>query len=84
VSNLVDGGIAIFSGEPRSYITPLINEVIESPQANYVNAVNEGDAVALVAGAWLGGRLGVRLRHFWIRSCLHKSFRSSSMATLSR
>lgn len=59
VGRLADAGFTLFSGVPCSYLTPLINEVIDAPRTTYVNAVNEGDAVAVAAGAWLGGERGV-------------------------
>lgn len=54
-------GFGMFSGTPCSYLTPLINRVIDSPDAEYVGAANEGDAVAVAAGAELGGKPGVVL-----------------------
>ncbi|HEX6143392.1 MAG TPA: phosphonopyruvate decarboxylase [Geminicoccaceae bacterium] len=49
-------GFDFFTGVPCSFLTPLINAVIGSGSTDYVGAVNEGDAVAIAAGAWLGGR----------------------------
>jgi phosphonopyruvate decarboxylase len=60
VDALRDAGFRLFSGTPCSYLTPLINRVIDSAGA-YVGAANEGDAVAIAAGAELGGRPGVVL-----------------------
>lgn len=54
-------GFGIFSGVPCSYLTPLINAVIDAPDLHYVGAANEGDAVAVACGAELGGRRGVVL-----------------------
>ncbi|MGK0290463.1 MAG: phosphonopyruvate decarboxylase [bacterium] len=48
-----------FSGTPCSYLKPFINAVIDDPEVNYYDAVNEGDAVALVNGAFLAGKKGV-------------------------
>lgn len=49
-------GFDFFAGVPCSYLTPLINGVIGGGATSYVGATNEGDAVAIAAGAWLGGR----------------------------
>jgi len=48
-------GLGLYTGVPCSYLTPFINHVIGSPDLRYVGMVNEGDAVALAAGAELGG-----------------------------
>ena len=48
-------GFRLYSGVPCSYLTPFINHVIESVDLHYVAAANEGDAVAIAAGAELGG-----------------------------
>jgi phosphonopyruvate decarboxylase len=45
-----------FTGVPCSFLTPLINAVIGDQASDYVGAANEGEAVAIAAGAWLGGR----------------------------
>ena len=52
-------GIDFYAGVPCSYLTPFINQVITSPDIQYVGAANEGDAVAIGAGAELGGRRAV-------------------------
>jgi phosphonopyruvate decarboxylase len=59
VQALRHSGFALFSGTPCSYLTPLINRVIDSPDVEYVGAANEGDAVAIACGAELGGKPGV-------------------------
>lgn len=48
-------GFGLYTGVPCSYLTPFINHVINSRELRYVGAVNEGDAVAVAAGAELGG-----------------------------
>ena len=48
-------GFGLFSGVPCSYLTPLINRLIDASDVRYVGAANEGDAVAIACGAWLGG-----------------------------
>jgi phosphonopyruvate decarboxylase len=45
-----------FTGVPCSFLTPLINRVISDTRTDYVGATSEGEAVAIAAGAWLGGR----------------------------
>ncbi|WP_406430656.1 phosphonopyruvate decarboxylase [Streptomyces sp. NBC_00631] len=50
-----------YAGVPCSFLTPLINRVIGDARTGYVSAANEGDAVAMAAGAWIGGRRGVAL-----------------------
>ncbi len=54
-------GFSVYSGVPCSYLTPFINYTIGSDQLRYVAAANEGDAVAIAAGAELGGRGGVAM-----------------------
>lgn len=54
-------GIGIFTGVPCSYLTPLINCVIDSNDLDYIGATNEGDAVAIACGAELGGRSAVAM-----------------------
>lgn len=49
-------GFGFYAGVPCSFLTALINGVIGDPSLRYVGAVNEGDAVAIAAGAWLAGR----------------------------
>ena len=55
IDELRRAGFGLFSGVPCSYLTPLINAVIDSPHAEYIGAANEGDAVAIATGAQLGG-----------------------------
>jgi phosphonopyruvate decarboxylase len=52
-------GFQLYSGVPCSYLKPLINYVIDSPEVQYIGAANEGDAVAIVSGAELAGKRGV-------------------------
>lgn len=52
-------GFALFTGVPCSYLKPFINYVIDSDDLHYVGAANEGDAVAIAAGAQLGGKRAV-------------------------
>lgn len=48
-------GFGLYTGVPCSYLKPLINQAIDDPGVRYVGATNEGDAVAIAAGAALGG-----------------------------
>jgi phosphonopyruvate decarboxylase len=47
-------GFTWYAGVPCSYLTPFINYVLQEPSLRYLSMANEGDAVALVAGATLG------------------------------
>ncbi|MGI9291552.1 MAG: phosphonopyruvate decarboxylase, partial [Gammaproteobacteria bacterium] len=49
-------GFGFYSGVPCSYLKPFINYVIDSNDLRYVGAANEGDAVAISAGAELAGQ----------------------------
>ncbi|MCB1904801.1 MAG: phosphonopyruvate decarboxylase [Gammaproteobacteria bacterium] len=48
-------GFGLWTGVPCSYLKPFINYVIDDPGQRYVAAANEGDAVAIAAGAQVGG-----------------------------
>ncbi len=52
-------GFSLYTGVPCSYLTPFINHAINSGELRYIAAANEGDAVAIAAGAELGGRPAV-------------------------
>ena len=52
-------GFDFYTGVPCSFLTPIINSVITSRAIDYVGACNEGEAVAIAAGAWLAGRKSV-------------------------
>ncbi len=52
-------GFELYTGVPCSYLKPFINYVIDAADLRYVAAANEGDAVAIASGAWLGGKRGV-------------------------
>ena len=54
-------GFSFFSGVPCSFLTPLINAVINDPHLDYVAAASEGEAVGINFGATLGGRKTVTL-----------------------
>ena len=54
-------GFDLYSGVPCSYLTPFINYVLGAEGLRYVGAANEGEAVAVAAGASLGGRRGIAM-----------------------
>ena len=54
-------GFRCFAGVPCSFLTPFINYVIGAEGLRYLSAANEGDAVAIAAGAWLGGQRAVAM-----------------------
>ena len=49
-------GFDFFTGVPCSFLTPLINGVLNEPTLRYIGAASEGEAVAIAAGAWAAGR----------------------------
>ena len=54
-------GFSLWAGVPCSYLTAFLNRVAGDPRLDYVAAANEGDAVALAAGAGLAGRRAVAM-----------------------
>src|SRR6202167_2645546 len=52
-------GFEWYAGVPCSYLTPFINYVLQDESLRYVSMANEGDAVALIAGAALAGVRGI-------------------------
>lgn len=54
-------GFGLYAGVPCSYLKPFINGIIDSVEARYVGAANEGDAVAIATGAELAGTRGVAM-----------------------
>ncbi|MBT8378028.1 MAG: phosphonopyruvate decarboxylase [Ignavibacteria bacterium] len=48
-------GFNFFTGTPCSYLKPLINYVIDHKEFNFVDATNEGDAVAIASGVTIAG-----------------------------
>ena len=53
---LVHFGFESASGVPCSYFAALIEKMEIGQQPKYIRSVNEGDAVALACGAYLGGK----------------------------
>ena len=54
-------GFSLYTGVPCSYVKPFINYVIDAPDLSYIGAANEGDAVAIAAGAELGGKRAIAM-----------------------
>ena len=54
-------GFRVYAGVPCSFLTPFINFVMGADGLRYLSAANEGDAVAIAAGAWLGGKRAVAM-----------------------
>lgn len=52
-------GFNMFSGVPCSFLKSLINYAIN--ECDYIAAANEGDAVSIAAGAFIGGKKSVVL-----------------------
>ena len=52
-------GFNTYTGVPCSFLKPLINASMESDRLSYIPAVNEGDAVGIAAGVYLGGGMPV-------------------------
>jgi len=59
VSACVAHGYTFFTGVPCSFLKPLINYVIQSPNVDYIAATSEGEAVGIAAGAYLAGNKAV-------------------------
>ncbi len=49
-------GADLYTGVPCSFLKPLINYVIDSPEVNYVPLNNEGEAIAFASGAYFTGQ----------------------------
>ena len=52
-------GYQFYTGVPCSFLTPFINYTIADETLNYLSSANEGDAIAVGAGAALGGQRAV-------------------------
>jgi phosphonopyruvate decarboxylase len=59
IRQVKENGFSFFSGVPCSYLKDMINSAIDD--GDYIMAANEGDAVAICAGAYLAGRKPVVL-----------------------
>jgi phosphonopyruvate decarboxylase len=56
INPVKESGFRTWAGVPCSFLTPLINGVIDDPDLSYIAASNEGDAVAIASGAALAGQ----------------------------
>lgn len=56
LSRAKQAGFDFFTGVPCSFLTPVINGVLNDPEIQYVAAASEGEAVAIASGAWLAGK----------------------------
>jgi phosphonopyruvate decarboxylase len=56
LSAFISRGYIFFIGVPCSFLTPLIDSVIQSGDLDYVAAASEGEAVGIAAGAYLAGQ----------------------------
>ena len=52
-------GFRTYAGVPCSFLKSFINYINDSSQIDYIPAANEGDAIAIAAGAYLGGEYSV-------------------------
>lgn len=55
ISKAKNHGFGTYTGVPCSYLKPFINYIIDSEDVSYIPAPNEGDAIAIAAGAYLSG-----------------------------
>lgn len=52
-------GFDWYAGVPCSFLTPFINYTINDSGLSYISSANEGDALAVAAGAVIGGKRAV-------------------------
>ncbi len=52
-------GFEWYAGVPCSFLTPFINYVINDEKLTYISSANEGDALAIAAGAAIAGKPAV-------------------------
>ena len=55
LNQCLERGFNFFTGTPCSYLKPLINYVIDHKEFNFIDATNEGDAVAIASGVTIAG-----------------------------
>lgn len=55
LNQCLERGFNFFTGTPCSYLKPLINYVIDHKEFNFIDATNEGDAVAIASGVAISG-----------------------------
>jgi phosphonopyruvate decarboxylase len=56
ISQATREGFDFYTGVPCSFLTSLINGILNDGALKYVGASSEGEAVAIASGAWLAGR----------------------------
>jgi len=56
IETLLSHNYSACSGVPCSFLKPVINGVIDSPDMNYVGASSEGEAVGISLGTYLAGK----------------------------
>jgi phosphonopyruvate decarboxylase len=61
VEQAKNAGFGLYTGVPCSFLKPFINYAIDDPETYYVGAANEGDAIAIAAGAELAGTRSVAM-----------------------
>jgi phosphonopyruvate decarboxylase len=59
LNTCLERGFGFFAGTPCSYLKPFINYVIDKDEFDFIDATNEGDAVAMAAGVTLAGRRSI-------------------------
>lgn len=52
-------GFNFFTGTPCSYLKPFINYVLDTDGYDFIDSVNEGEAIAIAAGATIAGKRAV-------------------------
>ena len=52
-------GFSTYAGVPCSFLKSFINYINDSSEIDYIPAANEGDAIAIAAGVYLGGEYSV-------------------------
>ncbi len=52
-------GFSTYAGVPCSFLKSFINYINDSSEIDYIPATNEGDAIAIAAGVYLGGEYSV-------------------------
>ena len=55
IDEMKSKNVTFYAGVPCSFLTPLINYVINEKSLTYISAANEGDAISIAAGAAIGG-----------------------------
>jgi sulfopyruvate decarboxylase subunit alpha len=61
VAALKSAGVSIVCQVPDSWLAPLGRALEADPAFDFITATNEGEGVAICAGAWLGGKGAVML-----------------------